>query len=478
MQLSVAEIKAKMEQINVLHREALEESVVMLCKEILPYQQQNARLYAMMGEAYVNMREPQHGIPYLKRALELDPSLVECHVRIADGYNIWGRRVTALKWLDRCKSGMNTEELRGNWHLARADIYKMERQYEKSEENYQIAIAILGEQPTLLGSYAGFLTLLGRFDEATDLYERAYVKMPNYIIGQNLAMHYLTMGRWELGWRLYEIRLYASKIPGWTRKPAVRSTDRIPGPLVIFQEGGLGDFTQMVRYVQLFKDVCPRIILGCDERIMDVAKCFELPPNVEIMDADEVPEHECEMPMLSLPWHTGLYTPEQAPLPAKLNLSPRHEGTKPQVLINWFGDSAFTHDDLRSATLKDFADLVRAFPNVNWICVNRGGRVEREIKATGLPITVHQGTLLEACEWIAGCDAIVSTDTGLAHIAGTLGKPTLMVTRQYATWHFGVTAERGLWYPSIQLFRTEGDDMAPVMPRVEAELRGILVNLP
>src|SRR5690242_4223023 len=169
----------------------------------------------MMGEAYVNSREPEKGIPYLKTALRLDPTLVQCHIRIADGYNICGRRVTALKWLDNCKSGMNTPELRGWWHLARADIYKMERHYEKSEDEYYKAADLLGEQPTLLGSYAGFLTLLGRFEEATEAYEHAFHLLPNYIIGQNLAMHYLTIGKWEMGWRLYEIRLYASKVPAW-----------------------------------------------------------------------------------------------------------------------------------------------------------------------------------------------------------------------------------------------------------------------
>lgn len=492
MQLTVAEVKAKMAHANILHTEALEAACIEVCKEILPYQADNPMVHAMIGEAYINMREPEAGIPFLKDALRLDPSLVQCHIRIADGYNIAGRRVTALKWLDKCKSAMDTPELTGCWYLARADIFKMERQYDKAEENYELALSMLNQQQSMigahaLGSYAGFLTLVGRFDEATAHYEHAFKLHPNYVIGQNLAMHYLTIGQWEMGWRLYEIRLYASKVPGWTRKPAASLEDRLDGPLVFFQEGGLGDFTQMCRYVPLFKDVAPRIIIGCDDRIIDVARCFDL-PGVEIMPVDDVPEHEAEMPMLSIPLRTGLYLPEQAPPPAKLNVTPRKSGlsygtntqgrpdSRPQVLINWFGDKAFTHDDLRSARLKDFASVIRAFPNVNWICVNKGERVEKEIKATGLPITVHQGTLLEACEWIAGCDAMVTTDTGLAHIAGTLGKPTLMVTRQYATWHFGITADRGLWYPSIRVLRSK-DDPAEVMSAVEAELRGILVGL-
>src|SRR5690348_1344281 len=130
MHLSVGDIKRKMAEANILHTEALEEGCIKLCKEILPYQMDNAGLHAMIGEAYVNMREPEAGIPFLKDALRLDPKLSQCYIRIADGYNIAGRRVTALKWLDKCKSAMNTQELAACWHLARADIYKMERIYD------------------------------------------------------------------------------------------------------------------------------------------------------------------------------------------------------------------------------------------------------------------------------------------------------------------------------------------------------------
>lgn len=479
MPLSVGEIKQRLADADALHREGLEAGAIDLYKSVLPFQSDNATVYAALGECYINLRETEAGIPYLKRALDLDKTLVACHLRLADAYNIAGRRVTALKWLEKCQGAMTTDELRGWWHGARADIYKMDRNYASAEAEYKKAMAYLGDDlqfPHMMASYAGFLTLIGRFGEATKYYEDAYMLCPNYLVGQNLAMHYLTLGMWDPGWRLWEIRLYESKAVAWTRKPHVSLSDRIDGPLVFCQEGGLGDFTMMVRYIPLFKDVSPRIIIAVDPRIEAVAKAFEL-PGIEVMAAAEVPEHEAEMPMFSIPFRSGLWTPEQAPPPARLNLIPhRVSGDKPQFLINWFGDSVFTHDDLRSAHLRDFAKIVNGL-DVHWVAVNRGPRVEREVRSTGLKVDIRQGSLLEACEVIAGCDAVVTTDTGLAHIAGTLGKPTFLVCRQYATWHFGVSADRGLWYPSIRVYRWRlEDDRDEVMEEVLSDLRAFLVS--
>lgn len=479
MPLTVGEIKERLAMADGLHREGMEAAAIELYKEALPYQRGNATVYAAIGECYVNMRETEAGIPYLRQALAIDSSLVACHLRLADAYNIAGRRVTALKWLERCKGAMTTNELKGWWHGCRADIYKMDRNYEGAEAEYKTAMTFLGDNlqfPHLMAAYAGFLTLIGRFSEATMFYEDAYRACPNYLVGQNLAMHYLTLGIWDPGWRLYEIRLYGSKLVNWTRKPAVSLSDRLEGPLVFHQEGGLGDLTMMIRYVPLFRDVSPRLIVAVDNRVIEVAKLFEL-PGVEVMLADKLPEYHAELPMLSIPFRTGLLTPEQAPAPAKLNLTPRRvSGDKPQLLINWFGDSVFTHDDLRSANLKDFAKIVNGL-DAHWVAVNRGPRVEREVRSTGLKIDIRQGSLLEACEIIAGCDAVVTTDTGLAHIAGTLGKPTFLVCRQYTTWHFGVMARRGLWYPSIRVYRWRlEDDRDAVMEEVLGDLRAFLVG--
>lgn len=474
--LTVAEIKDKLGQANAAHLAHHEHHTIALVNEVLPYQRDNAALYAVVGEAYINIRDATNGITWLNRALELDPTLKACHLRMADAYSIQKNRIRALERLQDCKAQFENDPLEGYWWLTRADILKMMRAYEKADEAYQQAGRLLGENAQFFSSYAGFLCLLGRLQEATEFYERAYVLHPNYVWGQHLATHYLTLGRWELGWRLFEIRLEADLIGGWSRRPTVSLKDKIQGPLAFFQEGGLGDLVQMARYIPLFREVSPRLILVCDPALQPLIRKMEL-GDVELVTEEAIPEREAELPMLSLPLRTGLWTPAEAPAPIKFNIEPRKSVASPAVCINWFGTPHFVHDDLRSAELKDFAPLVRKFPQFNWFCVNVGERVEREIAETGLPITSFQGTLVEACERMAAADAIVTTDTGLAHVAGSLGKPTLMVLRQYPDWRWGISGDTAAWYPSIKLFRTSHQiSIADILPALGNELCSVILK--
>lgn len=474
--LTVAEIKEKLAQASAAHLAHHEHKTIALVHEVLPYQRDNAALYAVVGEAYVNIRDADNGIAWLNRALEIDPTLKACNLRIADAYSIQKKRIKALERLQECKASFKGDPLEGYWWLTRADIFKMLRAYDKAEEAYQVAGKLLGENAQFFSSYAGFLCLLGRLQEATEFYERAYVLHSNYVWGQHLATHYLTLGRWELGWRLFEIRLEADLIGGWSRRPAASLKDRINGPLAFFQEGGLGDLVQMARYIPLFHDVSPRLILICDPALQPLIRKMEL-GDIDLVQEEAIPEREAEIPMLSLPLRTGLWTPEQAPAPIKIDIEPRLSLPSPSVCINWFGTPHFVHDDLRSAELKDFAPLIQRFPQFNWFCVNVGERVDREIQETQLPVTSFKGTLVEACERMAGADAIVTTDTGLAHVAGSLGKPTLMVLRQYPDWRWGIEGDKVAWYPTLKLFRTSHTLSIPdILPELGNELASIVLK--
>ncbi|OYV51923.1 MAG: hypothetical protein B7X10_00395 [Burkholderiales bacterium 21-58-4] len=479
--LTVGEIKHKLKQANALHLEHQEASAIELLKEVLPYQSDNAHIYAAIGECYVNIREAVEGLPWLKKALALDNSLKACHIRIADAYNLMHKRVKALEYLKQCAGTFKGDPLECQWWLAKADVYKMMRFYERSEACYQEAFKRIDDKDKawkaqLCGSYAGMLELQGRHDDATRYFELAYVTHPTYVLGSNLAMHYLTVGNWEWGWRLYEIRLQGNKVRGLGNKPCAGLEDRIEGPLYFYQEGGLGDLVQMARYIPLFKDVSPELVMVVDPRLMEVARMMKL-GNVKIIDGDHTGEHEAELPMLSLPLRSDRLRPEDAPPPVKMKVKPIKR-TFPNVLINWFGEKFFTHDDMRSMKLADFAPLVRQHPEINWFCVNIGERVGKEIASTKLPIMHYPGDLKTAIQRIAGCDAMVTTDTGLAHVAGTLGKPVLMVLGEYSDWRWELKGDHTAWYPSIKLYRCNGGaKMEDILTQIDEDLSKTLKDV-
>jgi hypothetical protein len=71
-------------------------------------------------------------------------------------------------------------------------------------------------------------------------------------------------------------------------------------------------------------------------------------------------------------------------------------------------------------------------------------------------------TVLDTVNMIAQCDVIVSVDTLVLHLSGSMGKTTYGLLPEEADPRWG-KSEDTIWYPSVKLFRQEADDwMSPI----------------
>jgi ADP-heptose:LPS heptosyltransferase len=74
---------------------------------------------------------------------------------------------------------------------------------------------------------------------------------------------------------------------------------------------------------------------------------------------------------------------------------------------------------------------------------------------------------------VAALDLIIAVDTAVPHLAGALGKPVWMLSRDDACWRWGRDRDDSPWYPTMRLFRqTTPGDWASVMQRVADALHG------
>jgi hypothetical protein len=81
---------------------------------------------------------------------------------------------------------------------------------------------------------------------------------------------------------------------------------------------------------------------------------------------------------------------------------------------------------------------------------------------------------LETAEIVARLDLVITVDTAVAHLAGAIGKPCVVLLADPGEWRWG-SGERSPWYPEFTLFRQpEPGNWAVVLDRLERELPDLL----
>ena len=60
---------------------------------------------------------------------------------------------------------------------------------------------------------------------------------------------------------------------------------------------------------------------------------------------------------------------------------------------------------------------------------------------------------LDTAAIIMNCDLIITCDTSIAHLAGTMGKKTFLLLNYNNDWRWGVDKDYCSWYKTVKLFR-------------------------
>lgn len=221
---------------------------------------------------------------------------------------------------------------------------------------------------------------------------------------------------------------------------------------------GLGDTIQFLRFLPELRRRAASITLEIQSRLLPLVagdrladrlvpfdQARPLPPgqrNVEIMEL-------CHALRASPRLHAPPYlTAEPAPLP-------------PDVigLCTTAGD----WDAERSIPAELLAPLCR-----DRECITL------DPHPSGLPVRNPEGCpfdIVHTAALIAGARLIVTVDTMVAHLAGALNKPTLLLLKHRPDWRWTPETGRSAWYPSMRLYaQPQPGDWAAVVERVRHDL--------
>jgi hypothetical protein len=300
----------------------------------------------------------------------------------------------------------------------------------------------------------------------------------------------LVAGNFNDGWQRYEWRWKSETI---SKSSGVRN---LPQPLwlgseslenktiLLYAEQGLGDTIQFCRYAPLVAQLGAKVILEVQRPLVKLLKNIEGITQI-IAWGDTLPKFDFQCPLLSLPlaFKTELNTIP----PASKNITRDSEKiskwqtrlgekTKLRVGLIWSGSTSHTNDHNRSLTL---AQLISHLPSQHqYICLQKELRDIDKVALEKNPHIQFYGDALEDfTDTAALCDlmdVIISVDTSVAHLAGTMGKSTWVLLPYSPDWRWLLDRDDSPWYPSVKLYIQEKiGNWNGVLDRLKVELKKI-----
>ena len=117
-------------------------------------------------------------------------------------------------------------------------------------------------------------------------------------------------------------------------------------------------------------------------------------------------------------------------------------------------------DRRRSMPLAALAPLA-GLPNVTLVSL-QSGAAATQISRAALPVFDAMDAMADFADTAAltaACDLVISVDTAMLHLAGSLGRPVWLLDRYDGCWRWMKGREDSPWYPTLRIFRqaTPGD---------------------
>jgi tetratricopeptide (TPR) repeat protein len=421
------------ETIQTLLRERRHDELVALAERTVAAAPENAEAWNLLAVALRRMQRHRAAIACLRRALDLDPGNPTAMLNLGGACGDTERPAEAAIWYRKVLERQPSAIV---WtHLG-------------------VALHETGDPAAALDAYDTALAL----DPA---YARCHVERAHAL---------LRLGRFAEGWEEFEWRwrldpadrpaLPSLASPRWTGEP-------LDGPLLVLPEQGFGDTILCARFLAALRGRVKRVILACKPELLRLFSTLEgidalVPTNAT------PPPHAAHIPLMSLPRLT-MRPDEAPPPPARLHV-PAESRAKLAGLIGpnrgrlnvgivWSGSVTFKANAQRATTLDRFLSFAEV-PGLRLFSLQKGPPAA-ELNAAGLgSLIVDLGRqcrdFADKAAAVEQLDLVVMTDSSVAHLAGSLGRPIWNLLPHAPYWLYGMGGAQTPWYPSMRMFRQDG----------------------
>lgn len=418
----------------------------------------NFQHYNHMGIAFINSNNFEKALPFLKKATELRPDLGDIYINCG----------VALE-------GLN--------------------EFSEAIENYFKAISLNPGKAPYYSNLAGCYEETGNYREAFKYYEKALELTPyDSNINYNISLLYLLHGDLKTGWKKYayigENKTSTELFKNNLKKTEWDGSDLTGKTIYVYSEQGFGDNIQFFRFLPEVHSKGGKVIYNCEpqlKRLLQNSKGFDI---IISEPVDKISlEYDVFISVMSLPAVLEISLENIKPeipyvfVPQDLTLKWKeiiHNIKGFKVGICWKPNPTHNTVHKRSFPINYLYDLGK-IPNISLINLQKDGSNEK-LKILPSEVKIYDffekiQDFADTAALINNLDLVISIDTVIAHLAGSLGKKVWTMLPFSPDWRWFLERSDSPWYPTMTLFRQKSPGKwETVYESIKSELEKIVLG--
>lgn len=365
---------------------------------------------------------------------------------------------------------MNSSELieAGNQHRARHSP-------EQALQCYAQAFVQDPDCAAAFNNYGNVQREMGYPDRAVPFLQHAAMLDPANITARfNLAVCYLLQGNYAQGWPAYESRWDYEHLAGTEPRysqPRWRGEDLRGRTILVVGEQGHGDCIQFVRFVYNLHEQGAQVKLQVTDGLIPLLSSSTIIQQVGGYNTDPG-EFDYWVPIMSIPGILGITVDNLPRIQSYMNADPALHAAwlarlgpkrRMRVGFSWSGRRDAWLNQHKGVPFETVLDMIRSAPEYEWINLQIDATPDEELALADAGVTRYPGSIrsfADTAALIMCLDVVVSVDTAITHLAGSLGRPVWVMLNQYSCdWRWLLNRDSSPWYSTARLFRqpTRGD---------------------
>ncbi|MFN4241922.1 MAG: tetratricopeptide repeat protein [Tepidisphaerales bacterium] len=361
------------------------------------------------------------------------------------------------------------------------EIHRVSGRLDLAYHCYHKALRYHRDMPEALNNLGILHAYRCELDKSIECFERAIALRPDYPEAHDgLGLTLLLAGQLRRGWAEQEWR--------WRKEVMANARRHFKQPmwqgpvsgslagkrLLVHAEQGFGDVIQMCRYLpRLKREHRTHLIFEVQPELETLMRTLEGVDELVVRTSPHdahLPPFDLHCPVMSLPLVLGTdldTIPAEVPYlsaePAKVEAWRQRLATlgddSLKVGVVWAGRPTHARDATRSMHLSTLAPLA-AVPGVRLVSLQKG-EAARQVRqcpnVIAMDVADDLHDFADTAAAVAALDVVVSVDTSVVHLAGSLARPVVVLLPFSPDWRWLLGRSDSPWYPTARLLRQRID---------------------